>query len=1108
MILLLAVLLQDDPALPRVPADWKVEVVARTPVVRHPTVVCASPDGRVFVAEDPQDMAGPVDQPLGRVVCVHPDGKSTLFADKLGVTFGIHYLEGFVYVLQLPRLTRYRDADGVGKDPVDLIPCVHPEPWRNNRYNTHIPANFRLAMDGFFYLSVGDKGIYGAVGPDGKPFAFQGGGVVRLRPDGTGLEAVSRGTRNHLDVALNAEDDLFTFDNDDNVRWGARIYHMIEGGYYGYPWDHGKPHALGAMFDGRGIPAGAAGYDEDGLPQEYRGDLFFCEWGRSQLLRVRVAREGASYRMLSREPLATRGTQEFRPVGIAVVPDGFYVTDWNTSARLVNEDAGRLLKFTGPSRPPARPSWYAAAATGRGFEASTEDLVRALRHPARAVRLVAQRRLAGLEKGPVKDLLGDAAAPASARWHAIWALDDPAASAEAARDADPSVRRQAARHLGMRRAGEVTLIGLLEDPDPGVRLAAAIGLGRLGAPRAIGGLRKLLDGEDSFLRHAASTALRRIGAADPRRWREIAAGLKGNARVREGTLFALREAYHEEVVDLLAEAGEVEVLAGLYKKPAPWNGSWWGGRPVLLPPPPKTEEYAGTPRVRQALAAAIEKGLTLETAGDPALIPALRRRFERAPEPGILRALAALKDPGLEELAARALKATAPEVRAQAARLTKAREPLVEILRREERPEVLVAVLETITSGVDAVAVRLGHADEGVAKAAAGALGRLGGERAVEALLGDPPRPEVRRAVVAALGRLHVARAVPRLLELYGDPAFRFEALSALAEIPDLRALDAYLAGLAERNPEVRGACRRAISEISGEALPHLESRVDGLPLPVLAELQRIYGAPRPLRLWRRGAEATFARASEDGFVGPIADVALNSFNHKAGRGELLVGAGTPLTVWLNGGQVYEGSGTAAEVEVRFEEGRNTIRVRAPRGFRVALPAETGGPLFARKASGLEPAAYLQYALDNAGDAGRGRRLFEDTKSVACVRCHAVGGKGGDVGPELSMVGALYSRKDLAEGVLYPSKVIVGGFRQVTVQTEEGEVFVGAAKGETAEVLVLQDAEGTRHRIPKARIARRKVSDLSLMPEGLVSALSPEEFADLISYLQTLKAEE
>jgi len=72
-----------DPSLPKVPPNWKVELIAKAPQIQHPSVVCCSPDGRIFVGEDPIDMHLPSSAELDRVLCFHPDGKVTVFADKL-----------------------------------------------------------------------------------------------------------------------------------------------------------------------------------------------------------------------------------------------------------------------------------------------------------------------------------------------------------------------------------------------------------------------------------------------------------------------------------------------------------------------------------------------------------------------------------------------------------------------------------------------------------------------------------------------------------------------------------------------------------------------------------------------------------------------------------------------------------------------------------------------------------------------------------------------------------------------------------------------------------------------------------------------------------------
>jgi glucose/arabinose dehydrogenase len=187
-------------------------------------------------------------------------------------------------------------------------------------------------------MSTGDKGIFGATGSDGSSAEIRGGGLIRFRADGTHLEVYATGTRNHLDFAINAEDEIFTYDNtDDGNGWWTRVTHMVDGGYYGYPFDYKprRPYTLWMMADyGGGSPTGAIAYNEDALPAEYRGNLFLCEWGRKQLLRLRVSREGATYKIDERVQLdgkdfLSEGTKPFRPVGIAIAPDGlsFYIAD-------------------------------------------------------------------------------------------------------------------------------------------------------------------------------------------------------------------------------------------------------------------------------------------------------------------------------------------------------------------------------------------------------------------------------------------------------------------------------------------------------------------------------------------------------------------------------------------------------------------------------------------------------------------------------------------------------------------------------------------------------------------------------------------------------------
>jgi hypothetical protein len=82
-----------------------MELVAQAPHLRHPTVVACAPDGRVFVAEDPMDISRPANAAEGRILCLHPDGRQTVFAEKLHAVFGLQYIEGQLFVLHNPRFT-------------------------------------------------------------------------------------------------------------------------------------------------------------------------------------------------------------------------------------------------------------------------------------------------------------------------------------------------------------------------------------------------------------------------------------------------------------------------------------------------------------------------------------------------------------------------------------------------------------------------------------------------------------------------------------------------------------------------------------------------------------------------------------------------------------------------------------------------------------------------------------------------------------------------------------------------------------------------------------------------------------------------------------------
>jgi quinoprotein glucose dehydrogenase len=145
----------------------------------------------------------------------------------------------------------------------------------------------------------------------------------------------------------------------------------------------------------------------------------------------------------------------------------------------------------------------------------------------------------------------------------------------------------------------------------------------------------------------------------------------------------------------------------------------------------------------------------------------------------------------------------------------------------------------------------------------------------------------------------------------------------------------------------------------------------------------------------------------------------------------------------------------------------------------------------------------------SGGDLERGMTLFTSKAAVECLRCHKVPGAGGEttggeVGPELSGIGARLSRAELLESILNPNKQIAQGFESVVLSTGDGKVHTGILRGEDANEVRLITAEGKIVVVPKDQIEERNRGP-SAMPADVAAKLSKPELRDLIEYLASLK---
>ena len=166
-----------------------------------------------------------------------------------------------------------------------------------------------------------------------------------------------------------------------------------------------------------------------------------------------------------------------------------------------------------------------------------------------------------------------------------------------------------------------------------------------------------------------------------------------------------------------------------------------------------------------------------------------------------------------------------------------------------------------------------------------------------------------------------------------------------------------------------------------------------------------------------------------------------------------------------------------------------------------ALTKAAGLALSELKLSAAEMLALAQEALTK-GDAARGERIYRRTE-LACVACHAIGGAGGKVGPDLTSIGASAPPDYLVESLLYPNAKVKEGFHSVVIGTKDQRDFSGMIVRETASEVILRDATNQEVSVAVSNIARR-TSVGSLMPAGLVDAVLPEERLDLIKFLAML----
>ncbi|MBY0514173.1 MAG: c-type cytochrome, partial [Gemmataceae bacterium] len=187
-----------------------------------------------------------------------------------------------------------------------------------------------------------------------------------------------------------------------------------------------------------------------------------------------------------------------------------------------------------------------------------------------------------------------------------------------------------------------------------------------------------------------------------------------------------------------------------------------------------------------------------------------------------------------------------------------------------------------------------------------------------------------------------------------------------------------------------------------------------------------------------------------------------------------------------------------AKIGLRAVKG-STAADAAPLGDALA---KAGGLGAARKEPNAEEVKGFVADVLKSGDPVRGEAVFR-RKELQCMACHGVGGSGGQVGPDLTGIGASAPPDYLVESLLIPNKAVKEGFHAVRVVTADDKVHLGIKVREGNGVLVLRTNEDKEVTVPTKDVIERGEAR-SIMPDGLTDSLTRQEFVDLVRFLSEL----
>lgn len=631
----------------KVPEGFDLTLFANPKAANYPVYVAAAPNGDLYVSSDGNGSLGR-NPHRGRILRLRDtdgDGRAdqvTEFVKDVDSPRGLVWDHDRLYLIHPPDISVYidKDGDGVADEEKTLIKGIAF--GFADRPADHTTNGLSLGIDGWLYIAGGDFGFMDAVGTDGKHLQHRGGGVIRFRPDGSGLELFGDGTRNILGTPISPLLDIFARDNtNDGGGWDVRFHHFTGLEDHGYPRmykNFGDEHIAPLADYGGGSGCGSVYLSEPGFPKEWNDAPLTCDWGTGALWKHTVEPKGATF-------IESKPPEKFiamtRPTDADV--DGLshvYQASWRGATfNWEGPDVGYIVRVS--------PKGYKPEPLLDVAKATDEQLIKQLESPSQVRTMDAQRELLRREAKPetTKALLalaGDKAKALPARVAALYAVTQRATNSAAAaaiiKGVVPLASNSEMQRFVLRALGDAGLDKLaahhgsapeelyvlgLASKDPRTRLEAIIGASRQSMKDLAPQIAGLLGDADPVIAHTAFRGLAMLDAYAA--CFAVVDNYDATPAQRLGAGRALMRMHSKPVVDGIVDRLATEknaetrkvllsALCRLNFVDGEWKGDSWGTRPDTRGPYYQPDPWSETDRIGATLKAQLAKASPDEAA--------------------------------------------------------------------------------------------------------------------------------------------------------------------------------------------------------------------------------------------------------------------------------------------------------------------------------------------------------------------------------------------------------------------------------------------------------------------------------------------------------------